>query len=460
MQDLNKRVKVEEQNINERLSNFDEVVHGFTKDEAILEAQRCINCKTKPCVKGCPISNDIPEFIGKIAEGNIQEAYETVKSHNNFPAICGRVCPQEDQCEGNCIRGKKGEPLAIGLLERFCADYTLENMNTEKKITKNNIKVAVVGSGPAGLACARDLVEGGYSVTLYEALDTMGGILIYGIPKFRLSRKIVDREIEYLQKQGVEFVKNKRLGVDITIEELYQNGFNAIFIGTGASKPKMLEIDGENLKGVYTAYEYLFKVNLHGKNHGLEVGKKAVVIGGGNVAMDAARVLKRLGAEDVTIIYRKTRTEMPARKSEIHHAEEENIKIMELVNPVRFIGNDGRLEKIELVKMEVSSTDESGRIKTKAVDGSNFFIDVDITIIAIGQEHDHTSITKNTQNISTHAGGGILVHNETMETSKENIFAGGDVVSGGSTVIEAIKAGKKAAKAIDKKIRGGSTNGL
>ncbi|HAN10735.1 MAG TPA: glutamate synthase (NADPH), homotetrameric [Clostridiales bacterium] len=453
MQDLNKRVKAREQNIDARLTNFDEVVHGFTKEEAMLEANRCLKCKTRPCVTGCPVSNDIPEFISSIAEGKMEEAYEIVKKRNNFPAICGRVCPQEDQCEGNCVRAKKGEPLAIGLLERFCSDYSLENMKIEKEIKRNNIKVAVIGSGPAGLACARDLVEEGYRVTVYEALDTIGGILIYGIPKFRLQREVVDREIEYMKKQGVEFVKNKRLGVNITIDELYKNEFKAIFIGTGANKPKKLEIEGEDLKGIYSAYEYLLKVNLHGKNHGLEVGKKVVVIGGGNVAMDAARVLKRLGAEDVTIIYRKTREQMPARNNEINHAKEENIEIMELISPVRFIGKEGKLEKIEVLKMEPLAPDESGKMKSKCIEGSNFFIDAETTIIAIGQDHDNPLTTKDTENISTHTGGGILVHNETMETSKENIFAGGDVVSGGSTVIEAIKAGKKAAKAINEKLK-------
>ena len=455
MQNMKKRVKASEQDIDMRLDNFNEVIYGYTKEEAIEEAGRCLRCKTRPCVNGCPINNDIPEFISKIAEGKIEEEYKIVRNKNNFPAICGRVCPQEDQCEGNCVRGRKGESIAIGLLERFCADYTLKNASIKNNTTKNNIKIAVIGSGPAGLACARDLAENGYSITVFEALDILGGILIYGIPKFRLPRDVVNCEIEYLRKLGVQFILGKKIGKDISINSLYEQGFKVIFLATGANNPKPIGIEGENLIGVYYAYEYLMKINLFGEKHELDIGKKVAVIGGGNVAMDAARVSRRLGAEDVCILYRRTKKEMPARHNEVEHAEVENIKIIESVSPVSFIGENGKLNKIELVKTELIAADESGKARVVEVKGSNFFLEVDTVVIAIGQEHDHHTITDKEDKIDTQSAGGIFVHHDTMETTKENIFAGGDVVSGGATVIEAIKAGKKAAKAIDDKFKKG-----
>ncbi len=458
--DKNKRVQAEEQNSKDRLWNFDEVAYGYTKDEAMEEASRCLNCKTRPCVNGCPVNNDIPEFIGKIASGDIEEAYNILKAKNNFPAVCGRVCPQEDQCEGNCIRGKKGEPLSIGLLERFCADYSLDNdchceerSNLSFEKTKKDKSVAVIGSGPAGLACARDLAEMGYGVVVYEALDVLGGIMTYGIPKFRLPHNIVEREIDYMKSLGVEFVRDYRIGQKGSLDELYNRGFKAVFMATGANKPRKLEVESEDLRNIYSAYEYLLKINLLGKDSGLYVGKNVVIVGGGNVAIDAARVSKRLGADKVVIVYRRTLNEMPARKDEIHHAEEEGIEFMMLTNPVKFIGQDDKVMKVECIKMELGELDESGRGKPHELKDSKFFIDADTVVVAVGQLHDHDIMTEKDVNIKVRDNGGIIVHTETMETTKEGLFAGGDVVSGGSTVIDAIKSGKKAAKAIHEKLR-------
>ena len=448
-----------EQDPNVRNKNFNEVALGYTKEQAMEEATRCLNCKHKPCVSGCPVNVPIPEFIKEVAEGNFEKAYELITSENNLPAICGRVCPQENQCEGVCVRGIKGEPVGIGRLERFVADYHMQN--AEKKpaqISKNGIKVAVVGGGPAGLTCAGDLAKLGYDVTIFEALHALGGVLMYGIPEFRLPKALVEKEIETIVDLGVKINKNVVVGRSITIDELFEESYKAVFVGSGAGLPKFMGIEGESLNGVYAANEFLTRVNLMraydfpNSPTPVKVGSKVAVIGGGNVAMDAARTAKRLGADEVYIIYRRGEEELPARKEEIHHAKEEGIIFKLLTNPKKIHGENGWVKAIECVEMGLGEPDESGRRRPVEVEGSNFVMDMDTVIIAIGQS-PNPLIRQTTPGLDTHKWGGIIVEEETMHTSKENVYAGGDVVTGAATVILAMGAGKKAAKSIHEKIQ-------
>lgn len=442
-----------------RNKNFKEVVLGYTEEEAIQEAKRCLQCKHKPCVSGCPVNVPIPEFIHEVSEGNFEEAYKIITAENSLPAICGRVCPQENQCEGKCVRGIKGEPVAIGRLERFVADYHMQNQKADDTvdIDKNNIKVAVVGAGPSGLSCASDLAKRGYEVTLFEALHKTGGVLSYGIPEFRLPKKLVSNEIETIKKLGVDIKTNVLVGRSITVDELFEQDFKAVFIGSGAGLPRFMNIEGENLNGVYSANEFLTRVNLmkaYEKDSPtpIKVGKSVAVIGGGNVAMDAARTAKRLGAENVYIIYRRSENELPARKEEVHHAKEEEIIFKLLNNPTKIIGENGNVTGINCIKMELGEPDASGRRRPTPVENSDFLIDVETVIVAIGQT-PNPLIRQTTEGLDTQSWGGIIVEEETMETSKQNVYAGGDAVTGAATVILAMGAGKKAAEAIDEKIK-------
>jgi len=452
---LNK-TKMKELDPKERVTNFEEVALGYTLEEAVEEANRCLFCKNPKCVEACPVSINIPGFLKGITEDNIEGAFDSLIDDNNLPAICGRVCPQENQCEGSCIRGIKGEPVAVGRLERFVADYARENGLSKKlEVKKNGGKCAVVGSGPASLSCASELLKYGFEVTMFEALHKVGGVLTYGIPEFRLPNEIVEYEINEIKKQGVKIERNVIVGKSITIEDLKKEGFNAIFIGSGAGLPRFMRIKGENLNGVYSANEFLTRVNLmkaHDKNSPtpVELGKATAIIGGGNVAMDAARTAKRLGCEDVYIIYRRGEEELPARLEEVHHAKEEGIHFRLLTNPKEIIGEDGWVKKLECYEMELGEADESGRRRPVVKENSEFFLDVDSAIIAIGQT-PNPIIKESTDKIDTHSWGGIIVDEESMETSFTDVYAGGDVVSGAATVILAMGAGKKAAKAINDK---------
>ena len=452
------KVVMPEQDPNVRNKNFEEVTLGYTKEMAMEEARRCLNCKKTPCMSGCPVNVPIPEFIGKVAEGDFEAAYQVITRENALPAICGRVCPQEKQCEGNCVRGVKGEPVGIGRLERFVADYHMANKKkVENNIEKNGKKVAVVGSGPAGITCAGELAKKGYEVTVFEALHKAGGVLSYGIPEFRLPKDLVAKEIDNVKELGVKIETNVVVGRSITVDELLQDGYDAVFIGSGAGLPRFLRIPGENLLGVYSANEFLTRVNLM-KGYKfpevptpVKVGKNVAVVGAGNVAMDAARTAKRLGAENVYIVYRRGEDELPARKEEIHHAKEEGVIFHLLNNPSAIIGKDGWVTGIEVVKQELGEPDASGRRSPVPVEGSNYVIDVDTVIIAIGQS-PNPLIQQTTEGLETQKWGGIIVQEETMETSKEYVYAGGDTVSGAATVILAMGAGKKAAAAIHEKL--------
>lgn len=449
------KVAMPEQEPDVRNKNFSEVALGYTKEMAMEEAARCLNCKHKPCMDGCPVNVPIPGFIEKVAEGDFEAAYEIITSENALPAICGRVCPQENQCEGKCVRGIKGEPVAIGRLERFVADYHMANAKpSEVKIEKNGKRVAVVGSGPAGITCAGELIKKGYDVTVFEALHKAGGVLSYGIPEFRLPKDLVAKEIETVEKLGVDIETNVIVGRSVTIDELMEQGYEAVFVGSGAGLPRFLNIPGENLLGVYSANEFLTRVNLMKAYKfpeaptPVKVGKKVAVVGAGNVAMDAARTAKRLGAEEVYIVYRRSEEELPARAEEVHHAKEEGIIFKLLNNPCEIHGKDGWVTGIEVIKQELGEPDESGRRSPKPVEGSNYVIDVDTVVIAIGQS-PNPLIRQTTPGLDTQKWGGIIVEEDTMKTSKEGVYAGGDTVTGAATVILAMGAGKKAAKAID-----------
>lgn len=453
------KVPMPEQAPDVRNKNFKEVALGYTKEMAMEEATRCLNCKNKPCVNGCPVNVPIPEFIEKVAEGDFEAAYEVITSENALPAICGRVCPQENQCEGKCVRGIKGEPVGIGRMERFVADWHMAHAEEKAiNIEKNGKKVAVVGSGPAGITCAGELIKKGYDVTVFEALHKPGGVLSYGIPEFRLPKDLVAREIESVQKLGVDIETNVIVGRSITIDELMADGYEAVFVGSGAGLPRFLNIPGENLLGVYSANEFLTRVNLM-KGYEfpkmptpVKVGKRVAVVGAGNVAMDAARTAKRLGAEEVYIVYRRSEEEAPARLEELHHAKEEGIIFRFLNNPAKVIGNeDGWVSGLEVVKQELGEPDASGRRSPVPVEGSNYVIDVDTVVIAIGQS-PNPLIRQTTPGLETQRWGGIIVEEETMETSKPCVYAGGDTVTGAATVILAMGAGKKAAAAIDAKL--------
>ncbi len=454
----NHKTPMPEQEPEKRVSNFNEVAEGYTAEMAMNEATRCLDCKHRPCVSGCPVNVQIPDFIRLIAQGDFEGAYTTIKQTNSLPAICGRVCPQETQCESKCVRGIKGEPVAIGRLERFAADYCMNNV--EEKITPpqpNGHRVAVIGSGPAGLACAGDLAKLGYDVTIFEAFHMAGGVLIYGIPEFRLPKAIVQKEIEMLQKLGVKIETNMVMGKILSIDELFEQGFEAVFVGSGAGLPSFLGIPGEGLVGIMSANEFLTRINLmkaYREDYDTPIrhAKRVAVFGGGNVAMDAARSAKRLGAESVYIVYRRGESEMPARLEEIHHAKEEGIEFKFLTAPVRFIGDeDGRVKAVECIRMELGEPDESGRRRPVEVAGSNHLIDVDMVIVAIGNS-PNPLIRMSTPGLEVNRKG-CLVVDEDMMTSREGVFAGGDAVTGAATVILAMGAGKKAAAGIDRYIR-------
>ncbi len=443
------------QDPNVRNKNFKEVALGYTEEMAINEAQRCLNCKNKPCVSGCPVNVRIPEFVAKVAEGDFAGAYEVITSTNSLPAICGRVCPQESQCEGKCVRGIKGEPVGVGRLERFVADWHREHIGNDKveKIPSNGKKVAIVGAGPAGLTAAGDLVNKGYDVTVYESLHKEGGVLVYGIPEFRLPKDIVAYEIDTLRKKGVKFYHNVVIGRSLDVQDLFDEGYDSVFVGTGAGLPKFMNIEGENLVGVYSANEYLTRINLmkgylDEYDTPIKKHKQVAVVGGGNVAMDAARCAKRMGA-DVHIIYRRGRDEMPARAEEIEHAEEEGIKFHLLNNPVRILGDEKNyVTKIECIKMELGEPDASGRRRPVAIEGSEFTIDVDGVIMALGTSLN-TLIVDTTENLDANERGGIKIDEETGACTREGVFAGGDAVTGAATVIRAMGAGKLAAAHMD-----------
>lgn len=441
-----------------RNKNFEEVALGYTKEMAIDEAQRCLNCPKPRCVEGCPVNVEIPKFIKAVSEENFAEAIKILKRKNSLSAVCGRVCPQENQCESKCVLGIKGEPVAIGRLERFVADYArehgLDKVEASEIVAKGK-KVAIVGSGPSGLTAAGDLAKLGYDVTIYEAFHVAGGVLMYGIPQFRLPKEIVQHEIKALKDLGVKIIVNAVIGRTFTIKELMEEeGFDAVYVGTGAGLPYFMDIDGENLNGVYSANEFLTRVNLMKAYQFPNVatpvycGKKAAIVGAGNVAMDAARTAKRLGAEHVYIVYRRGEDEMPARKEEIHHAKEEGIELRLLNNPVRILGDDkGWVNGLECVKMELGEPDASGRRSPVEVKGSEYVLDVDMVVMAIGQG-PNPLIKQTTPELVVNKRGNIVA-NEVGATSIPGVFAGGDIVTGAATVISAMGAGKRAAAAID-----------
>lgn len=437
-----------------RNKNFLEVALGYTEEQAIDEAKRCLNCKNKPCVGGCPVKIYIPAFIQKVAEGDFEGAYEIITQQSSLPAVCGRVCPQESQCESKCVRGIKGEPVGIGRLERFVADYHNANCKDKPKAPESNgHKVAVIGSGPSGLTCAGDLAKKGYKVTVFEALHLAGGVLVYGIPEFRLPKSIVQKEIDTLKELGVDVQTNTVIGRSITIDELMQEyGFEAVFIGSGAGLPRFMNIPGENLNGVYSANEFLTRINLmkaykEDSSTPIQHGKKVAVVGGGNVAMDAARCAKRLGA-DVTVVYRRTEKELPARREEVEHAMEEGIVFKFLTNPLEVKGENGWVKSLYCQQMKLGEPDASGRQRPVPVEGSEFELECDGMIMAIGTS-PNPLIRDTTDGLDTQKWGGIIADEQTGLTSREGVYAGGDAVTGAATVILAMGAGKSAAAAID-----------
>jgi len=456
-----KRVPMLKQPPEKRIRNFNEVALGYTEDLAIAEATRCLQCPEPSCKKGCPVEIDITAFLKSIRERNFDRAIEIVKEKNNLPAIAGRVCPQETQCEALCVLGKKGDPVAIGALERFVADYELKKGVKAPKIAKpTGRKVAVIGSGPAGLTLAGDLAKLGHKVNVFEALHETGGVLVYGIPEFRLPKGIVKAEVEYIKKLGVSLQTDMVVGKILTIDELLNNGFHAVFIGTGAGAPFFLGIPGENLNGVYSANEFLTRSNLMKAyrfpeyDTPIKVGKKVAVIGGGNVAMDSARTALRLGAEEVYIVYRRSEEEMPAREEEVKNAKEEGIKFLFLTNPTRVIGNrEGWVEKMECIKMQLGQPDESGRRRPIPIKDSAFTMNVDTVVVAIGQK-PNPLISKTTQGLKTKEDGTIIVEEATGRTSRHRIWAGGDIASDEATVINAMGDGKRAARDIHRYLLG------
>lgn len=448
------KVPMPEQDPKVRAHNFDEVTLGYTEKMAIEEAKRCLGCKTMPCVAGCPVNVQIPKFIQLVAEGKFAEACAVIKETSSLPAVCGRVCTQETQCESKCTRGVKGEPVAIGRLERFVADWDMKH--GEHKIEKpvsNGKKVAIVGAGPAGLTCAGDLAKLGYEVTIFEAFHKAGGVLVYGIPEFRLPKAIVQKEVDNLEQLGVKVMTNMVIGKVLSIDELFEEyGFQAVFIGSGAGLPTFMGIEGEGLVGVYSANEFLTRINLMKAyldeyDTPIRRGKSVAVVGGGNVAMDAARSAMRLGAEHVYIVYRRSEEELPARQEEVHHAKEEGIEFMLLSNPVKIHGDEtGAVRAIECVKMELGEPDASGRRRPITVEGSNFEIPVDTVIMSLGTS-PNPLIRSTTEGLDTNSRG-CLITDTGMATTKEGVFAGGDAVTGAATVILAMGAGKTAAQSI------------
>ncbi|MBQ8803970.1 MAG: NADPH-dependent glutamate synthase [Tyzzerella sp.] len=455
MADVLKKVPVREQEPSVRAKNFEEVCYGYNKEEAMEEASRCINCKNAKCIQGCPVSINIPAFIHEVKEGNFEEAYKVIGKSSALPAVCGRVCPQESQCEGKCIRGIKGEPISIGKLERFVADYALENdIKPEKAESTNGHKVAVIGSGPAGLTCAGDLAKLGYEVTVFEALHELGGVLVYGIPEFRLPKhKIVAKEIDKVKELGVKFETNVVIGKSTTIDQLIEDeGFEAVFIGSGAGLPKFMGIPGENANGVFSANEYLTRNNLmkafdDSYDTPIVAGTKVAVIGGGNVAMDAARTALRLGA-DVHIVYRRSEEELPARVEEVHHAKEEGVIFDLLTNPTEILVDDnGYVKGMKCVKMELGEPDASGRRRPVVVEGSEFEMELDTVIMSLGTS-PNPLISSTTEGLEVNRWKCIVADEETGKTTKEGVYAGGDAVTGAATVILAMGAGKAGAKGI------------
>jgi glutamate synthase (NADPH/NADH) small chain len=451
------RQAMPEQDPKKRVTNFDEVPYGYTAETAMTEAKRCIQCKKPACVGGCPVDVKIPEFIKLIAEGKFLEAAWKLKETNALPAVCGRVCPQEDQCEKVCILGKKDDPVAVGRLERFAADFerAAGNIQIPEKAPSTGKKIAVVGAGPAGLTIAGDLVKMGHDVTIYEALHKSGGVLIYGIPEFRLPKAIVDAEVDYLEKLGVKIITNAAIGRLKTVDDLFDEGFHAVFLGVGAGAPVFMNIPGENLSGIYSANEYLTRSNLMKAYRFPEYdtpiarGKNVAVIGGGNVAMDSVRTALRLGADNAYIIYRRSEVELPARKEEVHHAHEEGVQFKILHNPVEYIGDEnGWVKQIKCIRMELGEPDASGRRRPIPIKGSEFTIDVDTVVVAIGTEANPV-IPKTTPGLDVNKWGYIVTKSEAGETSREGVYAGGDIVTGSATVILAMGAGRQAAKAID-----------
>ena len=453
-----KKTPMPEQEPNVRNKNFYEVSLGYSAEDAVKEASRCLRCKNRPCVSGCPVGVKIPDFMKKVSEGDFKSAYEIISLDNSLPAICGRVCPQENQCEGKCIRGIKGESVAIGRLERFVADWNLKNGAKETaKPESNGKKVAVIGAGPSGLACAGDLAKKGYKVTIFEAFHTAGGVLVYGIPEFRLPKDIVGAEVEKLKDLGVIIMTDMVIGKVLSVDEIYDMGFEAVFIGTGAGLPQFMGIKGEDSVGVYSANEFLTRINLmkaYLDEYDTPVYKanSVAVVGGGNVAMDAARCAKRLGAEHVYIVYRRSLDEMPARNEEIHHAVEEGIELLLLTNPTEVLADDnGYVKGLSCVKMQLGDPDESGRRRPEPINGSEFILKVDSVIMALGTS-PNPLIRSTTEGLETNKKGCFIV-DENLMTTKQGVFAGGDAVTGAATVILAMGAGKKAAASIDEYLK-------
>ncbi len=462
--DLN-RVPMPQQKPEVRAKNYDEVALGYSDDMALQEATRCIQCPRRPCIEGCPVNVDIPEFIKEIRDGNMPAAVKVLKSKNALPGICGRVCPQETQCESVCTLCKRGAPIAIGRLERYVADWERTN-STEKASPDKDLpsptekKVAVIGSGPAGLTCAADLAKMGHSVTIYEALHVAGGVLMYGIPEFRLPKKIVQAEVDYVKSLGVDIHLDSVMGKLATVDELLADSYDAIFLGTGAGLPMFMEIPGENLNGIYSANEFLTRVNLMKAylfpeyDTPIKVGKRVAVIGGGNVAMDSARCALRLGADEVYIVYRRSMTELPARHEEVENAEAEGIIFKTLTNPKQFIGDDkGWVKAMECYEMELGEPDDSGRRRPVVKPGSEFIIDVDVVIVALGTT-PNPLIPSTTEGLETTKKGTVVADGETGKTVKDKVWAGGDLVTGAATVISAMGAGKRAAASIDVYLKG------
>ena len=452
------KVPIPEQDPKVRARNFEEVALGYTAEMAQEEATRCLNCKHRPCIKGCPVNVQIPDFIAAIVAGDFQQANDIIKTTSALPAVCGRVCPQETQCEELCVRGIKGEPVAIGRLERFAADWARENGKPEEyNIEPNGHKVAIVGSGPSGLTCAGDLAKLGYDVTIFEAFHAPGGVLLYGIPQFRLPKEIVAKEVDGLKALGVKIVTNAVIGRTETVDELFEQGFEAVFIGSGAGLPSFMKIPGESLNGVYSANEYLTRVNFmkayrEGYDTPITHDSKVAVVGGGNVAMDAARTAMRLGADKVYIVYRRSEEELPARAEEVHHAKEEGIEFLLLNNPVEILGDEkGWVRGMKCIKMELGEPDDSGRRRPVPIEGSEFELDVDAVIMSIGTS-PNPLIRSTTPGLETQKWGGLIA-DETGKTSREGVWAGGDAVTGAATVILAMGAGKTAAAAMDEYLK-------
>jgi len=452
---VEKQTPMREQPPEERIHNFAEVPFGYSEEEAIREAERCLQCKTAPCIEGCPVGIDIPRFIVQVKHRQFAEAIATIKAANDLPAVCGRVCPQETQCQGVCTLGVRFEPVAIGRLERFCATWEEENEPCCPDLAPDTgRRVAVIGAGPAGLTAAGELRRRGHAVTVFELLHEAGGVLMYGIPEFRLPKAIVKREVDALRRMGVEILVNKVIGQICTVDELLEGRYHAVFIGTGAGLPRFLGVPGENLNGVYSANEFLTRTNLMRAyrfpeyDTPIKIGERVITVGGGNVAMDSSRTALRLGARESIIVYRRGEEELPARAEEVHHAKEEGIRFQFLTNPVELIGEDGLVKGMRCVRMQLGEPDETGRRRPEPIEGSEFVIEVDTVVIAIGNG-PHPLIPQTTSDLELNRWGNIVADPETGQTSKPGVFAGGDIVTGAATVIEAMGAGKRAAAAID-----------